>query len=64
LPAGRPATPATVFSEPKETTAMWYQHSLYQPSDYVAHTTSAFIPHHSHFLETVTLTIVVQSGVS
>ncbi len=43
---------------------MWYRHALYQPSDYVAHTTSAFIPHHSQFLETITLTIVVQSGVS
>ena len=43
---------------------MWYRHALYQPSDYVAHTTSGFIPNHSHFLETVTLTIVVQSGVS
>jgi hypothetical protein len=64
LPAGRPATPATRLSQHKETTAMWYRHSLYQPSDYVAHTTSGFIPNHSHFLETVTLTIVVQSGVS
>jgi hypothetical protein len=43
---------------------MWYRHSLYQPADYVAHTTSSFMPHHSHFMETVTLTIVVQSGVS
>jgi hypothetical protein len=43
---------------------MWYRHSLYQPSDYVAHATTAFAPHHSYFLEAVTLTIVVQSGVS
>jgi len=43
---------------------MWYRHALYQPSDYVAHATSGFLPHHSQFLETVTLTIVVQSGVS
>jgi hypothetical protein len=43
---------------------MWYRHALYQPSDYAAHSPSAFIPHSSHFLETVTLTIVVQSGVS
>ena len=31
---------------------MWYRHALYQPSDYVAHATSGFLPHHSQFLET------------
>lgn len=43
---------------------MWYRHALHQPTDYVAHTTSAFTPHGSQFLETLTLTIVIQSGVS
>jgi hypothetical protein len=43
---------------------MWYRHALYQPSDWVAHTPSTFVPHQSHFLEAITLTIVVQSGVS
>jgi hypothetical protein len=43
---------------------MWYRHPLHLQSDFVAHSTPAFVPSHSHFLETVTLTITVASGVS
>jgi hypothetical protein len=42
---------------------MWYRHPLHQQSDFVAHTPT-FVPNHSSFLETVTLTITVASGVS
>jgi len=43
---------------------MWYRHPLHQQSDFVAHTAPTFVPNYSSFLETVTLTITVASGVS